>query len=237
MSNLWSDVPDPRPDDAPCSRVCQVEVSVNVWRKIATKHATGMKDPAEKVLWGEWLDEPRPGRFCGLWELDVSDADRTATLTRVSGIVENAAKRCLGVPLAVVYGEFPRPPAKGNPRDAWSLVLPSGALLAVHSTLAGGEVRSCYFKSAVCRARLPTNRWRVLAELLTLTYAERSPAGTWVPKEMAVRDDTTIVGIRFRTAASWRLDRNHSAPWELIPDPYHPPTAAAPRKLRPRQPC
>jgi hypothetical protein len=108
----------------------------------------------------------------------------------------------------------------------------------VHSTTHGGEVRSCYFKGVVCTERRKENRWRVLTRLLTLTYAERSKGGTWAPKQMAVRDNTTVVQIRFRTSSSWCLDHNDPTPWELIRDPYYPsPPAPIPRKLSPRRPC
>jgi hypothetical protein len=110
-------------------------------------------------------------------------------------------------------------------------------LLAVHSTPAGGEVHSCYFKSKVCRERDPRNRWRMLAGLLTLAYAERLADGTWRAREMAGREDTTVLSIRFRVPSSWCLNRNDSTPWERIPDPYHPPPAAAPRKLGRRRHC
>jgi hypothetical protein len=229
--NTWNDVPDPRDDSAPGATSCTVEVSESVWRKISTKHAADGSQP-----WGELLGE-RMEPFRGLWAVGVTEVERYTTLAGVSAKVEEEAKRCLRVPLAVLYGEFPPPPTKGAPRGAWSLVLPCGALLAVHSNAAGGEVHSCYFKGKVCRERNPRERWRVLASLLTRTYAERGDDGTWKAREMARRDDVTVVGIRFRTRGTWRLDRNHPTPWELIPDPYHPRPVAPARKLSPRRSC
>jgi hypothetical protein len=116
------------------------------------------------------------------------------------------------------------------------MALPCGALLAVHSTPAGGEVHSCYFKGRVCRERNPCNRWRVLVRLLTLTHAERKADGTWNARAMTNRDNITVVAIRFCTRSSWCLDRNDPTPWERIADPYYPP-AGPPRKLGPRRSC
>jgi hypothetical protein len=231
MSSTWTDVPDPRDDSAPCTRNCLVEISDAIWRKIATKHVTDLTQPWGELL-GEWAV-----RFRGLWEMGVTEETRGAVLTSVSGRVEDEAKRCLRVPLAVLYGEFPPPPAKGHPRDAWSLVLPCGALLAVHTSPSGGEVHSCYFKNTACRERNPHNRWRRLASLLTRTYAEQHTDGTWKARDMSQRDDVIAVRIRFRNPATWCLDQKHPTPWELISDPYHPPPAGAARKLGPRRPC
>jgi hypothetical protein len=234
VSNTWNDVPDPRDGrDLTCD-TCQVKAEERVWRHIAEGHASNPEEP-----WDEWLTPTGlADRFRGQWQLGSTDEDRQATLAEVSVIVEGEAKECLRVPLAVLYDESP-PPEGSKPskwHEAWSLVLPAGALLVIESRPTGGAMQSCYFKKRVCRQKNPTARWRVLVQLLTLTYAERQADGCWRAREIFSRGDYTVVRIRFCHEASWSLDQNHPDPWELIVDPFHPPPAA-PLGLVPRRSC
>jgi hypothetical protein len=238
LSNTWNDVPDPRDGrDLTCD-TCQEEAEERVCRHIGEKHACDSEADQNK-RWDEWLTPSGlADRFRRVWRDICPDEERQTTVAEVSAIVEQEAKECLRVPLAVLYDEYP-PPRGGKPskeQEAWSLVLRSGALLVIQTRPAGGSLESCYFKKEVCREQALVARWRVLARILVSGYAERQADGSWKPKEMGSRGAATFVRVRFRSWTRWCLDGNHEAPWELIPDPYYPP-AAPPLALGPRRPC
>jgi hypothetical protein len=233
----WTDVPDPRDDLNPCVARCEVSVEERTWRHIAENHVIPGGEP-----WDQWLTPPLAGRYRRLWSRGSTDGDRKATLAEVGLIVEGEMKRCLGVPLGMVYDDY-QPPAGGRPsrpQETWGLVLPSGAFLVVRSRPAGGEVRTCYFNGVACRATDPGQRWRSVAENLLLTYARVQPDGTFVPPDPPASFPTNggmRRRVRFRTATSWSLDGTKRRPWDAIPDPWKAPAPAAPPavKLRPRR--
>jgi hypothetical protein len=237
VSTIWNEVPDPRDGrDLTCD-ICQVEAEERVWRHISEGH-TSSRDDSENERWDEWLPTGLADRFRRQWQLGSTDDERRDTVAEVSAVVEREAKECLRVPLAVLYDEA-LPPEGSKPskwHEAWSLVLPSGALLVIRSQSAGGSLVNCYFKGEVCRELDPMARWRVLARILASTYAERQPDGSWKARELSPRGAVTFVRVRFRDLTSWCLDHNLDAPWELIPDPY-PPPAPPPLALVPRRPC
>jgi hypothetical protein len=198
-------------------------------------------DPEEP--WEEWLTPRLAGELRGLWRLGVSDQRRQAVLLEVSNLVEQEAKRSLGVPLVVLY-DVAQDVGRGQGYRPWlktcDLVLPSGAKLTIREHEKDFTVRSCYFIGQVCRT--PANvRWRLLVRRLLERYARDNGDGTYSPDPFRPpwRTEETgevIYNPRFRTEASWRLDGRQVRPWETMPDPWPvvtpPPT---PGPLRPRR--
>ena len=235
---IWTDVPDPRDDATPCADRCQVAVAERAWRHIAEEHVIPVGEP-----WNDWLTTPVADRFRGAWSAGTTEPQRTNAVAAVARVVEEELKRCLTVPLAVLYDDY-QPPASGRPtraQETWGLVLPSGAFLVVRSDPAGGQVRTCYFKAAACRVPDPAQRWRCVIENVVLVYAMVGPGGTHQPRPLtdAVGSNGGVrVRIRFRTDTSWRLDGTETQPWWAIPDPWHrPPPSVAPNTgLLPRRP-
>jgi hypothetical protein len=234
----WTDVPDPRDDTNPCVARCEVTVEERTWRHIAEGHVVPGGEP-----WDEWLSPALAGRYRRLWSPGNTPGDRENTLAEVGVIVEGEMKRCLAVPLGVVYDDYQPPLASGGPsrpQETWGLVLPSGAFLVVRSRPAGGEVRTCYFKGIACRTSDPAQRWRRVAENVLLTYAKVQPDRTFVPPaplDMFEADGGIRLRVRFRTVASWSLDGTQVRPWDAIPAPWKTPTPVAPPALtlRPRR--
>ena len=234
---VWTDVPDPRDDANPCLGRCQVAVSDRAWRHIAEEHLIPLGEP-----WNEWLTPPVAERFRDVWTTGMSASERMAAVTAVADVVEDEMKRCLTVPLALLYDDY-QPPSAGQPtraQETWCLVLPSGAFMVVRSDPAGGHVRTCYFKDAACRIPDPSQRWRAVVENVVLTYATISADGTRTPRGQAEAvgfKGGLRVRIRFRTDRSWLLDGGHRRPWASIPDPWGrtPPPAAPATGLLPRR--
>jgi hypothetical protein len=233
----WKDVPDPRDDTCPCVARCEVTVEERTWRHIAERHVVPGVEP-----WDEWVSPAIASRLRKLWSLGTSEEERQSTIVAIASVVEEDAKKCLNVPLGLMYDDY-QPPAPGRPskaQETWGLVLPSGAYLVVRSRPAGGEVRSCYFKGVVCREADPTRRWRRLIQNLLLTYAKVNSDGTVCPLdrlETVVSDGNYRARIRFRTEATWRLDGKSRRPWDSMTDPWRPTAPPAPpaTPLRPRR--
>jgi hypothetical protein len=216
---------------------CEVTIEERTWRHITEGHVMSGGEP-----WDEWLSPAIAGRLRTLWSPGSSDELRRVTLDAAAATVEKDVKQCLNVPLGVLYDDY-QPPAAGRPskpQETWGLVLPSGAYIVVRSRPAGGEVRSCYFKGAVCREADPGQRWRRLAQHVLLTYAKLRPDGTFGPPD---RHDTVGANgglrarIRFRTDATWMLNGTSGRPWDSMTDPWRrpPPPAPPAATLRPRR--
>ncbi len=234
---VWTEVPDPRDDNAPCQGHCQVAASERAWRHIAEEHAIPPGEP-----WDEWLTPAVASRFRGIWSAGATEPHRASAIAEVAAVVEKEMKRCLTVPLALIYDDY-QPPSQGRPtraEETWGLVLPSGAFLIVRSDPAGGHVRTCYFKDAACRIPDQSQRWRAVVENVVLTYATVGPDGTRRPLGNA--DAVAVNGglrvrIRFRTNRSWQVDGSSRRPWVTVPDPWGctPPSPTPAVGLLPRR--
>ena len=217
---VWTDVPDPRDDVAPCLGRCEVAVSERAWRHIAEKHVVQPHEP-----WDEWLSSPIAEQFRRAWFADSTETQRVFTVSIVADIIEDELKQSLAAPLALIYDDYQSPGA-GNPthaQETWGLVLPSGAFLVIRSDPAGGHVRSCYFRNAACRVPLASRRWRAVVENLVLTYATVGTDGAFLPRgnaDAVMVDASLRVRIRFRTNQSWRVDGSRPQPWAAISDPW-----------------
>jgi hypothetical protein len=237
MTTTWDDVPDPRDDEHTCSGRCRVSAEDHAWRHIVEKHVAAGREP-----WDEWLSPDLARRFRVAWQLGTTDEERTQTIRDVSVIVEEEARACLGIPLALLFDHYqqPAPGKPSRPHETWNLVLRAGALLVVRSRPDGGTMTTCYFKRAACRATDPCQRWRTLVRDLLQTYARRQPDGTFVAgdrRDLIRRGEgETHGGVRFRTPTTWCLDGRKPEPWRTMPNPWPVPRPPdTPRRLGPRR--
>jgi len=234
---IWTDVPDPRDDLAPCVARCEVAVEERTWRHIAENHVVPGTEP-----WDEWLTPPVAEQFRRLWSLGSTDEQRRDTLRVIGETIEREMKQCLNVPLGLLYDDYqaPAPNRPSRAQETWGLVMPAGAFLVVRSRSSGGEVRTCYFKGVACRVTDPGQRWRRVAESVLLAYGKLRPDGTFGPPGRLDRveaDGGLRTRIRFRTVSTWSLDGTQRRPWDSISDPWGVPPPPGPpgTVLRPRR--
>src|SRR5438067_1611148 len=115
----------------------------------------------------------------------IAEAELGTIRQRVSDRMEQDAKRCLGVPLAVLYDVAQDVSTKGRQSSRWvltvDLVLPCGAKLCVRERdRMTYRVRTCFFHTCVWRA-VAGRRWRMLVRHLIERYATDNGNDTWSP--------------------------------------------------------
>ncbi|MCS7238203.1 MAG: hypothetical protein NZ899_08040 [Thermoguttaceae bacterium] len=236
--HTYRDLPDPRDPNAPSGARTELVLFEDYWRKIILKHIAEDREPWREVF----LADER--RALIKWaEGGPLDQEESARFEKCLARLGEEIRRALARPLVLLSI---RKYSGRKPIVSWSIVLPCGALVCVHSISCppgdqeSNVLKTCYipWRAAV---KPSEERWQQVARFLIWVYGEKRDRRIYPPEPstMVVRYTPSGVSIsdrniRFVTLEQWGFSLGTPGnPWSgRLPDWEKEIAPKEQRKLR-----